>query len=1141
VDIQFQFDTGDPTDLDVSTTEDADRSEPGCDFPDNPEKGEPGAACDTGADCDNGFCVDAPEGRICTLICVDCCPTGFNCESAKGRDTVFLCIPKLKALCRPCLADSECEDVNAGALCVAMADSVTPASRFCGGACAKAEDCPPNYACQPAVGTKGSGKQCVRTKGACGCSPAATSAGAATACAKANEYGSCAGQRKCTLDGLSDCDAPSPQEEVCNGADDDCNGQTDEMTPAACSNKNDAGTCTGLLQCVAGAPQCDAAKPVAEICNGADDDCDGETDENFPDLDKDNIADCVDNDKDGDGVDDDEDCEPLDPAISPTATEACNGIDDNCDGNTDEADATGCKTWWLDNDGDGDGKDAADGGVSQCLCAPKPPYNATAAKDCDDAKAAVHSKALEVCNDIDDDCDGSTDAGCDDDGDHYCDVAMQVVDLPAVCTKGGKDCDDTKAAVSPGNKEVCGNKLDDDCDGKVDSGEDAKGCTTLYKDADTDGYGAIDGKCLCAPLGLYTAATNTDCADTDKAIHPGAKEVCGNNVDEDCDGATNAVDATGCKSLYADGDGDGFGSGKAACVCAPMGAWSVAKAGDCDDKNPKVNPSAGEVCNGVDDDCNSKTDEADAAGCSKHYADGDGDGYGVAGNSACLCKPTKPWTSVVAGDCADGDKAVNPGAAEICDKKNNDCKGGIDDPGAKGCTTWFTDKDGDGWGDPKTGQCLCGKSSSHPVAKGKDCDDNASQSKPGGKEICDSKDNDCDGQTDEEGAADCNKLYQDDDGDGYGQTGSHKCLCKKAKPFTTPIGGDCADGDSAIHPKATEVCGGKDDDCDGQTDEAGAKGCKMHFFDADGDFWGTPYVSGKCLCKPQGKYTGVQVGDCLDTDKTVYPKAPEICDGKDNDCDVVKDEPGAKGCVSWYRDPDGDGWGFSTALCLCKATAPYSTKKKGDCDEGSKAINPGAKEICDGKDNDCNGQTDEVAGGSNFYADKDKDGWGIGVPKKLCKAAYPYTATKPGDCKDTDKTVYPGAAEVCDGKDNNCNKQIDETGGSKTFWRDSDGDGWGKIGDSIKSCKAKAPYTATKGGDCNDGNKLVNPGAVEKACNKIDDDCKGGDACYNAPCGTTLSTCLLACGGQSLLSNCWCDSICVIKGDCCSDRFTCCN
>ena len=97
-----------------------------------------------------------------------------------------------------------------------------------------------------------------------------------------------------------------------------------------------------------------------------------------------------------------------------------------------------------------------------------------------------------------------------------------------------------------------------------------------------------------------------------------------------------------------------------------------------------------------------------------------------------------------------------------------------------------------------------------------------------------------------------------------------------------------------------------------------------------------------------------------DEDDDMYPGAEEVCNGKDDDCDGSIDEEGATGCVTYYRDLDGDGWGTDDGKCLCGPEGEYTSTLSGDCDDGDSTIYPLAPEICgDLKDNNCDGQIDE--------------------------------------------------------------------------------------------------------------------------------------------------------------------------------------
>jgi hypothetical protein len=253
--------------------------------------------------------------------------------------------------------------------------------------------------------------------------------------------------------------------------------------------------------------------------------------------------------------------------------------------------------------------------------------------------------------------------------------------------------------------------------------------------------------------------------------------------------------------------------------------------------------------------------------------------------------------------------------------------------------------------------------------------------------------------------------YRDADGDGFGDALNSTQAC------TAPLGyvsdnTDCKDDDNTVNPGAIEVCDGKDNDCNGSIDE----NVKNIFYrDSDGDGFGDPAISTQACTTPPG-YASNNT-DCNDGDNAVYPGAIEVCDGKDNDCNGSIDE-NVKNI--FYRDSDGDGFGdpaISTQAC---STPPGYVSNNTDCNDGDNAIYPGAIEVCDGKDNDCNGTVDENVK-NTFYRDADGDGFGdAATSTQACTTPSGYVSNST-DCNDADNAVYPGAVEVCDGKDNDCN------------------------------------------------------------------------------------------------------------------------
>lgn len=384
-----------------------------------------------------------------------------------------------------------------------------------------------------------------------------------------------------------------------------------------------------------------------------------------------------------------------------------------------------------------------------------------------------------------------------------------------------------------------------------------------------------------------------------------------------------------------------------------------------------------------------------------------------------------------------------------------------------------------------------------------DCDDTSALVYPGAQEICDQRDNDCDGEPDEiedldddSFVVDAPTWYGDDDGDGYGTDSYIITACIQPLGFAA-VSGDCDDTRPSVFPGATEYCGGIDDDCDGLIDETGDNGVideKTWYLDGDRDGWGDDgltYVG----CEPDVGYV-YEGGDCDDTQRTVYPGADEVCDGLDNDCDGATDDDDTDVPVdpaTWYRDADGDGWGTDAdTMQACTPDEGY-VPDVGDCDDSSATIFPLAAETCNEVDDDCDGAIDEGVE-TSFYRDADGDGHGDpSVLFSACTAPAGFVVAF-DDCNDLDPAISPSAAELCATVevDDDCDGLSDEDDASDvpTWYLDADSDGYGAPDTTTVQCAAPLSHV-TDGTDCDDGRDGVNPAATETCLTTFDDDCSG--------------------------------------------------
>ena len=222
-----------------------------------------------------------------------------------------------------------------------------------------------------------------------------------------------------------------------------------------------------------------------------------------------------------------------------------------------------------------------------------------------------------------------------------------------------------------------------------------------------------------------------------------------------------------------------------------------------------------------------------------------------------------------------------------------------------------------------------------------------------------------------------------------------------------------------------------------------------------------------------------QVFGCTDPTAPNYNPAATVDDGS---C-------GSGGTPAiWYADSDNDGFGNPNNTTSSVTQPSGFVADNTDCNDNNAAVNPAASEVCDGLDNNCNGIVDEGVT-ATFYQDNDDDGYGnLSATTQACSAPAGYVSNS-SDCNDNNASVNPGASEVCDGLDNNCNGITDE-GVTATFYQDNDGDGYGNLSATTQACSAPAGYVSNSS-DCNDNNASVNPGAPEICGDALDNNCDG--------------------------------------------------
>lgn len=586
-------------------------------------------------------------------------------------------------------------------------------------------------------------------------------------------------------------------------------------------------------------------------------------------------------------------------------------------------------------------------------------------------------------------------------------------------------------------------------------------------------------------------------------------------------GAVYLMLGHGPRTWYVDNDGDNFGTSAGStrtCGEPAAGSKRALTEGDCDDAINTVYPGAPELCEAtpaaeIDNNCDGlKGDEPgnNPLNPKDWVLDQDGDRAVYLNTAQQRCAPPAStgwieYTPDVGFECdapagnpdptysTDNDASIYVGAPEICDLKDNDCDGAVDDNQSH-WPSWYPDADGDSFGRSNATEVKACVAPPGHVANKTDCDDTSNSTYPGASEVCDLKDNNCNGTVDEGVQT---TYYRDADGDGHGVPTATTQACTRPAGYAA-VSDDCNDvgpNGARMYPGAAEVCDGLDNNCNFDTDE----GVKSTFYrDVDGDGFGNPTAFVVACTASAGHVANNQ--DCDDSRAGVRPGAAEVCDGRDNNCDGTVDE----GVMNaWYPDADGDGVGTTNEtfrVLACTAPAGYVSSHV-DCHDGNATVKPGAPELCDSLDNDCDGQVDEGIATTSWYPDADGDGYGNGAVSAVASCASPgpgYVSNR-SDCNDSNANISPAQAEVCEQTgpqvDNNCDGNTENAVNGTVWYRDVDGDGFGTSTDTLKRCVRPAGYVAADK-DCNDTNANVNPGRAEVCeagafSDQVDNDCDG--------------------------------------------------
>jgi hypothetical protein len=258
-----------------------------------------------------------------------------------------------------------------------------------------------------------------------------------------------------------------------------------------------------------------------------------------------------------------------------------------------------------------------------------------------------------------------------------------------------------------------------------------------------------------------------------------------------------------------------------------------------------------------------------------------------------------------------------------------------------------------------------------------------------------------------------------------------------------------------------------------------------YFYDADADGFGDLNFPGAFCVQPPNFVTNSN--DCNDSNFSVNENASELCNNIDDDCDNLVDE--GFNPSNYYMDSDSDGFGsVNILISSCFQPTGYVSNAT-DCEDTNASVNSNASEICNGLDENCNEQADDGLVFINYYFDFDLDGFGTpGNMQNACSQPFGFVPNAL-DCNDASSYVNPDAIEICNGLDEDCDGENDNSVVFATFYEDTDGDTYGDPATGQDFCLIPTELFVDNGDDCDDTNATINPAATEVWENGIDDDC----------------------------------------------------